>query len=214
MTAVGEPFQALVPLAEIPIHDDDLFVEAFPGTRQIAAHQVVIFVRVMVRVEHVAPDIEPHRRTRDGGIAQDLDARLHVVGEQCSRIKVAALAGVAPIQHADLVVRHHVTFRAPGGVHSFGLIAEQFEGLRLGGTNHCLVVVNSHGVVVRDAEPRAVWQGRFDDRRFVINVIGTVPWLIAHARIGEFLEITSFNQSPALLDFHQQRRAGAANQIQ
>src|SRR5439155_24196462 len=74
--------------------------------------------------------------------------------------------------------------------------------------------VNDKGWVARDAEPRAVWQGRFADRRFVINVIGTLPWLIAHARIGEFLEITSFDQSPALLDFRQQRRAGAANQIQ
>jgi len=88
MAAFGKPFQAFVALVEVPIDDDDVFVESRPRSGQIPAHEVVVFVRVVARIEHVAPHIDAPAGI---DLSQNLDAGLHVVGKERARIELAGV---------------------------------------------------------------------------------------------------------------------------
>ena len=210
VAAVGEEFQALVSLPEIPRHNNHVAVQSLPRTSEVAVHKIVIRVRVVVRIEHVAPHVN-----LPAGIdlAEDFHARPRVVREDLAGRELAALTRVAPVQAADFVVAHHVAGRAPRGVNAAGLVAQQLDRLRLGGTDHHLVVIHRDGVEERDAEPRAIGQARLDERRFVPRLEAAFPRHGAGFRVHDALEIPAFREHRAGLAFHHQRRARTTHQI-
>ena len=192
MAAIRKPLEAIsTRFSKYHGTNDHVLIETFPRAFQVAAHEVVIFVGVVVRVEHVAPHVNG-----PAGIdfAQNFHARPRVVGEERAGIEISFLAGEAPVEHADFVVGHHVALRAPRGVHALCLVAQQLDGLRLRRADHGLVVVHGDGVVVRDAQARAVGQLRLDHGRLVVNVVRAFPWLDAHVWIANRLVILSFGE--------------------
>ena len=144
MAAVSEEFEALGAFFEIPGNDGDVFVEAFPGAGEGPANEIIVVVGVVIGIKHVGPGVDA---TVGIYFAKNFCAGADIIGEDLAGGKFAGLAGAAPIEDADFVVGHHVAFGAPGGVHAFGLVAEEVVRFGFGRADIGLVVVDSHGVV-------------------------------------------------------------------
>ena len=99
--------------------------------------------------------------------------------------QLAVLASLAPVRHADLIVRHEERPRVEQFIDSPGLVAEDRLELGVAQAAHDLESVRDHRVIPAHAEPVAVLDpgaGREPDRRagmaeFVFAGKGTWPSL-------------------------------------
>lgn len=89
MAAVCEEGERVVAFVKVPGADDDIFVEALPGTGEVAIDEVVVFIArfgVVEGIEHVGPDIYAAAGV-DG--SEDCYAFASIFGEYYAWRKVA-----------------------------------------------------------------------------------------------------------------------------
>ena len=164
----------------------------------------------MFRVKHVAPDVDVAAGVHG---AQDADAGADVCCENLAGCRMHILAGFIPVQHADFIVRHEISFGPPCHVHPRRLVAEQFHGLWFGKADHHLVVVDRYRVVVGDAQACAVRQTRADGGRFVPDFEASPPRDRAHPGVDDPVEIFPLDECLPVFLTDFQRCAAAADEV-
>ena len=109
----------------------------FPRAGEVAAHEIVVSMRVVVWIEHVRPDTDlgVRRVTADGGGLLG-DALAEQLGH------VATGAGLAGAAHANFVRAQQHASRVQPVTEQLRFVIENFIQLRLGHASRHLRVVN------------------------------------------------------------------------
>ncbi|MCX6634464.1 MAG: hypothetical protein NT090_05160, partial [Acidobacteria bacterium] len=129
--------QALAPLGVIPAHDNQIPRDVIPGAGVIAVHQVVAAMRVVVRVEHVAPDRDIGFRVH---VAEHLGLFGDAIAQDLGHREAAAAAGFACAAGANLVHAQQISLSADQIVHQAGLGAPDLVSGGLGHADGHLAV--------------------------------------------------------------------------